>query len=91
MSARRYARAVLQIGVGRESKLDTEQRVSVRLHRQQVLHRPGPPRLWAVVDALRRPIGRASVARAQLRHLIKMARLSYVSISPLSGCTTGTS
>ena len=38
-----YARAVLQIGVGRESKLDTEQRVGVRLHRQRILHRPGPP------------------------------------------------
>jgi hypothetical protein len=84
-----YARAVLQIGVGRESKLDTEQRVGVRLHRQQILHRPGPPRLWAVVDeaALRRPIGGASVARAQLRHLIEMARLSHVSIqvAPFSG------
>ena len=42
-----------------------------------VLHRPMPPRLWAVIDeaALRRPIGGASVARAQLEHLIEMARL----------------
>ena len=84
-----YARAVLEIGADRESKLDTEQRVAVRLLRQQILRRPRPPRLWAVVDeaALRRPIGGASVARAQLRHLIEMARLSHVSlqVAPFSG------
>ncbi len=54
-----YARAVFQIEAGNDPGLDTEQQVSVRIRRQQVLHRPGPPRLWAVIDeaALRRPIG----------------------------------
>ena len=77
-----YARAVFQIEEGNDPGLDTEQQVSVRIRRQQVLHRPGPLRLWAVIDeaALRRPIGGAAVARAQLEHLIEMARLSHVSI-----------
>lgn len=77
-----YARAVLEVAAGDEPKLDTGQQVSVRIRRQRVLHRPRPPRLWAVIDeaALRRPIGGASVARAQLEHLIEMARLSHVSI-----------
>jgi transcriptional regulator with XRE-family HTH domain len=77
-----YARAVVQIAAGDDPKLDTEQQVSLRIHRQQILHRPTPPRLWAVIDeaALRRPIGGAAVARAQLEHLIEMARLSHVSI-----------
>ena len=83
-----YARAVLQIGADDTIEL-TSQRVSLRLCRQRILHRPSPPRLWAVIDeaALRRPIGGASVARAQLQHLIEMARLSHVNIqiAPFSG------
>lgn len=77
-----YARAVLRIGAGETGELDTDQQVSVRIRRQQILRRPSPSRLWAVIDeaALRRPIGGASVARAQLRHLIEMARLSHVHI-----------
>jgi transcriptional regulator with XRE-family HTH domain len=84
-----YAKAVLQIGAGENPVLDTDQQLTMRIHRQQILQRPGPPRLWAVVDeaALRRPIGGVRVARAQLRHLIEMARLSHVSIqvAPFSG------
>jgi len=83
-----YARAVLQIAAGDNPELDTEQQVSVRMSRQEILHRPVPARLWAVIDeaALRRPVGGASVARAQLGHLIEMARLGHVNIqvSPFS-------
>jgi transcriptional regulator with XRE-family HTH domain len=77
-----YARAVLRIGVGDDPELNTDQQVSLRIRRQQILRRPRPSRLWAVIDeaALRRPIGGTSVARAQLRHLIDMARLSHVNI-----------
>ena len=84
-----YARAVLQIGADDAPERDTDLRVSLRMRRQQILHRPSPPRLWAVIDeaALRRPIGGASVARAQLRHLLEIARLSHVNIqvAPFSG------
>jgi transcriptional regulator with XRE-family HTH domain len=82
LQTRDYARAVLQITAGENPELDTEQQVVVRMRRQQVLHRPRPPRLWAVIDeaALRRPIGGAAVARAQLEHLIEIARFSHVSI-----------
>lgn len=77
-----YARALLQIEAGDDLERDTQQQVSVRMRRQQVLHRPRPPRLWAVIDeaALRRPIGGAGVMRAQLEHLIEMTRLCHVSI-----------
>ena len=77
-----YARAVLQIGAGGNPELDTERLVSLRIRRQQILGRSRPPRLWAVIDeaALRRPIGGTPVARAQLEHLIEMARLSHVNI-----------
>jgi transcriptional regulator with XRE-family HTH domain len=83
-----YARAVLQIEAGDDPELDTDQQVSLRMRRQQILHRPSPPRLWAVIDeaALRRPIGGAPVARAQLEHLIEMARLSHVNIQVVPLC-----
>jgi transcriptional regulator with XRE-family HTH domain len=84
-----YAHAVLSIGAEARAGLDAERRVILRMRRQQVLHRPDPPHLWAVIDeaALRRPIGGAPVARAQLEHLIEMARLSHVNIqiAPFSG------
>jgi transcriptional regulator with XRE-family HTH domain len=75
-----YARAVLEIGADCNPEL--EQLVSLRIRRQRILHRPGPLRLWAVIDeaALRRPIGGTAVARAQLEHLIEIARLSHVNI-----------
>ena len=84
-----YARAVLSIGADDSAEPEIERRLSMRLRRQQVLHRPSPPRLWVVIDeaALRRPIGGAAVARAQLEHLIEMGRLSNVNIqvAPFSG------
>lgn len=84
-----YARAVLSIGARASAGPQAERRVSLRLRRQQVLHRPSPARLWAVIDeaALRRPIGGARVARAQLEHLIELGRLSHVNIqvAPFSG------
>ena len=45
-----YARAVLRIGAGETAEPDTDQQVSVRIRRQQILSRPKPPRLWAVID-----------------------------------------
>jgi hypothetical protein len=84
-----YAHAVLSIGADAGAGQETERRVSLRMRRQQVLNRPSPARLWAVIDeaALRRPIGGTRVARAQLRHLIEMTRLSHVNIqvAPFSG------
>lgn len=84
-----YAYAVLSIGDDGTPGPQTERRMHLRMLRQQILHRPSPPRLWAVIDeaALRRPIGGADVARAQLEHLVEMARSAHVNIqvAPLSG------
>lgn len=77
-----YARATLRIGTGDTPGLDAHQLVSLRMRRQQILDRPCPPRLWAVIDeaALRRPIGNNAVMRAQLQHLVDMARLGQITI-----------
>jgi transcriptional regulator with XRE-family HTH domain len=67
-----YARAVVRLGHPGARADDVERRVRLRRERQQVLNRPDPPRLWAVVDeaALRRAVGGPEVMRDQLEALI---------------------
>src|SRR6201984_1293107 len=70
-----YARAVVRLGQPGASAEEVERRVSLRIARQELLTKPGAPRLWAVVDeaALRRPIGGMEVMRAQLERLTEVA------------------
>jgi transcriptional regulator with XRE-family HTH domain len=77
-----YARAVVTLGRTRMPPDEIERRVDLRTTRQQVLTRPRPVRLWAVVDeaALRRPIGGKEVMRAQLDHLMTMAKSPSVTL-----------
>jgi transcriptional regulator with XRE-family HTH domain len=68
-----YARAVVRLGHGSARKAEVERRVRLRRQRQvEVLGRPDPPMLWAVVDeaALRRPVGGAAVMCEQLQALV---------------------
>ena len=69
-----YARAVIRLGTA-VSEEEIARRGEVRVSRQEILSKPDPPRVWAVVDegALRRPIGGREVVREQIRHLIDMA------------------
>ena len=75
-----YARAVVLLGHGRASAEEIGRRVGLRMRRQEILSRPGPPQLWAVIDeaALRRPIGRPEVMRGQLEALVKATSLPNV-------------
>jgi transcriptional regulator with XRE-family HTH domain len=71
-----YARAVVRLGHSSATADEIERRVGLRLKRQQeVLHRPDPPTLWAVVDeaALRRPVGGPKIMRDQIEALVGMA------------------
>lgn len=75
-----YAHAVVRLGHGRARPQEVERRVSLRMARQQLLTRPDPAQLWAVVDeaTLRRPIGGTKVMRAQLEALIDITQLPNV-------------
>jgi transcriptional regulator with XRE-family HTH domain len=77
-----YARAVTRIGRQEGAEEEIERRVSVRMHRQNLLERPERPRVWAVMDeaALRRPVGGAAVMRGQLAHLMEVAELPHVTL-----------
>lgn len=75
-----YARALVSGGNPNANDPDVEQRLNVRLRRQQILRRPDAPTFWAVVDesVLHRPIGGDEVLVAQLDHLLEMAALPSV-------------
>jgi transcriptional regulator with XRE-family HTH domain len=85
LQTRDYAWALIRLGLDDLSEAEVERRVGLRMRRQQLLHRPAPPRLWAVIDeaALRRPTGGPATMRAQLRHLIETAELPHVTIQVL--------
>ena len=82
LQTQEYARAVINLGRTGTSDLDADQRVTLRMARQQVLHRPRALRLWAVLDeaVLRRPIGGADVMRGQIEHLITVTKMPNVTI-----------
>ncbi|SCE86060.1 Helix-turn-helix domain-containing protein [Micromonospora carbonacea] len=75
-----YARAVVLLGHRGAGTDEIDRRVSLRMQRQELLRRPRPPQLWAVVDeaALRRPIGGPQVMHDQLTALIEATRASHV-------------
>jgi transcriptional regulator with XRE-family HTH domain len=70
-----YARAVIRAGQARPDPETLERRVMARMARQEILTRPDPPEIWAVLDdpVVSRPVGGADVMREQLQHLIDMS------------------
>jgi transcriptional regulator with XRE-family HTH domain len=80
-----YARAVILLGHAGAAPADIERRVALRMERQQILHRPDAPSLWAVLDegALRRPFGAAATMRRQIEHLRAVAELPNVTVQLL--------
>lgn len=77
-----YARAVIARGNPGAARADIERRVALRMARAELLTRPQPPRLWAVIDeaALWRVTGGPEVMRAQLAHLLEAAKLPTMTI-----------
>jgi hypothetical protein len=70
---------------------ETHRRVAFRVERQKLLHGPGAPKMWAVLDesVLHRPIGGRRVLRKQIEHLLEITKLSHISLQivpyPMSG------
>ncbi|MBO0804192.1 MAG: helix-turn-helix domain-containing protein [Nocardiopsaceae bacterium] len=77
-----YARAVALLGPGAMPGEETDQRVALRLRRQDLLRRPEPPHVWAVLDegVLRRPLGGREVMRAQIDRLVEVADMPHVTL-----------
>jgi len=76
-----YARALYATRV-LVAQDDMESHISARLGRQEILARPNPPMLWAVLDegVLRRPVGGRHVMAEQVSRLIEAAQRPAVRI-----------
>ncbi|MCM0677316.1 helix-turn-helix domain-containing protein [Micromonospora phytophila] len=77
-----YIRGVMRGGPHTLGDDQVEQRVQLRLDRQQRLTADEPPILDAIIDegALLRPVGDRSVMEAQLQHLLKMGELPNITV-----------
>jgi transcriptional regulator with XRE-family HTH domain len=77
-----YARAQLHGTLPHATGQEIENRVTARLERQQLLTRPDPPRLWAIIDeaAARRQVGGPGVMAAQLARLAEAAEQPHITV-----------
>ncbi|BCJ33471.1 transcriptional regulator [Actinocatenispora thailandica] len=91
-----YARAAIHKTLPEATPKDIDARVEVRLARQDLLTRPDPVRLVAVLDegALRRQVGSTHIMQQQYKRLLDASampnvRLQVLDFSRPSACTTG--
>lgn len=84
-----YARAVSLLDDPDEPRGVVDRRIGLLAGRQEILSRPVPVELWAVIDeaVLRRRVGSAATMRAQLVHLVEMASLPHVSVQVMAFST----
>jgi transcriptional regulator with XRE-family HTH domain len=77
-----YARAVIGSGNPLARADEIDRRVALRMRRARLLHRPHPPKLWAILDeaVLRRPPGSHDTMQAQIEHMLELSRLPHVTI-----------
>lgn len=78
-----YAQAVIRAGQTRPDPETLNRRLTARMARQEILTRPDPPEIWAVLDesVVNRPVGDPEVMRAQLQHLIEMSTRPNTSLT----------
>jgi hypothetical protein len=75
-----YTREVIRLGHAHASAAEIDRRTELRQMRQEVLRRPSPPLLWAVIDeaVLRRPVGGEEIMRSQIEALIEASLQPHV-------------
>jgi len=80
-----YARAIARHGWSPLSSESVQRHVAVRTRRQELLSRPNPPKLWAVIDesVLHRPIGGRRVLLAQIEHLLEITKQPHITVQVL--------
>ncbi|MFJ1606579.1 helix-turn-helix domain-containing protein [Streptomyces sp. NPDC088253] len=85
LQTRSYATALQQANEMRRSQEDIERLVEIRMKRQEILTRPHPPHLWAILDesVIRRVVGSPDVMREQLTHLLSTGESANVTLQVL--------
>jgi transcriptional regulator with XRE-family HTH domain len=82
---REYASEVIRAIRHDAAVEELEQRLELRMHRQQLLTHKGAPDFWFVLDeaTIRRPVGGPAVMREQLQRLIEVSALPNVTLQVL--------
>jgi transcriptional regulator with XRE-family HTH domain len=85
LQTREYASAVIRAIRHDAASEEVEQRLELRMHRQELLTHKGAPDLWVILDeaTLRRPVGGPAVMRPQLQRLIDVSALPNVTLQVL--------
>jgi transcriptional regulator with XRE-family HTH domain len=88
-----YARAVIKLSHQAATDGELDDRVAVRIKRQDLLTRPDPPKIWSIIDesVLRRPVARPAVMRAQFEHIIEVASMLQVTVQVMPFTRSGRS
>jgi hypothetical protein len=87
-----YARAMVQLGKSTFlPHQEVDQRVELRVTRQQILTRANPARLWVVIDesVLHRPVGGDKVLRAQIEHLLMWSQQPNITLQVMPFSSVG--
>jgi transcriptional regulator with XRE-family HTH domain len=86
-----YARAVIKLSHRAAPDGEVDDRVAVRVKRQDLLTRPDPPKVWSIIDesVLRRPVASPAVMRAQFEHLIEVASMPHVTVQVMPFTRSG--
>ncbi|GGR80380.1 MULTISPECIES: helix-turn-helix domain-containing protein [Streptomyces] len=85
LQTRAYSTAVQkanEVPLGQE---EIERLVDIRMKRQEILTRPKPPRLWAILDesVIRRVVGSPRVMKEQLGRLLEANESSHITLQIL--------
>lgn len=85
LQTRSYTSAVQQANEIERTPEDIERLVDIRMKRQDVLRRPTPLRLWAILDesVIRRVVGSPAVMREQLDHLLRANESPHITLQVL--------
>ncbi len=80
-----YARVVTQAAEPTRDPREVERLVAARIERQQRLHSPGGPLIWAVLNeaVIRRQVGDKEIIGRQLEHLVAMGADPNITIQVL--------
>lgn len=80
-----YAYELFRTGLPGSREEELAERVTVRMHRQQIFERDEAPFYWAIMDeaALKRPVGGRECMRAQLHRVLQCAQHPRITVQIL--------
>ncbi|MFH9067932.1 helix-turn-helix domain-containing protein [Streptomyces alboflavus] len=85
LQTRRYSTALQEANEVQLAPAEIERLVDIRMKRQEILARPKPPRLWAILDesVIRRVVGSPEIMKEQLGRLLEANEAPHITLQIL--------